>query len=595
MGAQSGANTSVKNLGRRNQVAPTALTTNQRGEVPDGSSTTYIDSTLECEDSERRVKLDVETLRAHELAEREKERVQKRSVSFGEVRSWENATPTHKAVALPPLPRAQSNGSNEGARGFDVTTSKDGYGVDQPAITYQVTRINSATSVTTINSGTSERTVWGDGLAQPIRANSFWLFPSLPLDPRSTFMTRWMLLTSTLLVYTALVTPYEVVFIVEPNSHDEVALADNVLWWINLLLDFCFLLDVVLNFVTAFYDQRRDVWVTSWHKIAKFYLSRWFLIDVISGIPVGLIKGRPGSGTPQSQSRLALVRLAKLLRFAKLLRVLRAGRIMQKFESVFELNYELLRLAKFLVGLLVYIHWEACLWRFAAGEDWQASNNWIHNLHQSLEGRTLSNDEIWVSAIHLSWTGNLVCENVEERWVMTFSVLMHTWLTAFLIGEVSNIIENLNEDASKFVRFIRQLNTFMREKNLDADLRVRLREFFRYRFNMEVVNASSARQDALLQDLSPMLRSELAYAINRGWIEHVSIFNDLEHDAIVEITLKMVTTTFAPREFVFKSEDLARDIFVVQRGVVAVRGRFCTKGSVFGERAFLSRGRQRRG
>ena len=146
MGAQSGANTSVKNLGRRNQVAPTALTTNQRGGVPDGSNT-YTDSTLECENSERRVKLDVETLRAHELAEREKERVQKRSVSFGEVRSWENATPTHKAVALPPLPRAQSNGSNEGARGFDVTTSKDGYGVDQPAITYQVTRINSATSV----------------------------------------------------------------------------------------------------------------------------------------------------------------------------------------------------------------------------------------------------------------------------------------------------------------------------------------------------------------------------------------------------------------------------------------------------------------
>lgn len=470
--------------------------------------------------------------------------------------------------------------SREGRRGYDVTSSKEGFGVDQAAVKFQLERKKSG------DDGSDSK---GAGAPIPIAAlnddqgDSAWF----PLDPRSNMMVRWTFVTSMLLVYTALVTPYEVAFITEPATSEDVSTADLVLWWINLVLDCCFMLDVLLNFITAYYDPVKDVWVARWDAVISHYVRGWFLVDIVSGVPVGLVKGPPGTEVPEAIAQLGIVKLVKLLRLAKLLRMLRAGRNLQKLESVVEINYDILRLAKFLVGLLVYVHWETCLCRYVVGESWQATHNWINRLQDTVE-HVLTNDEIYIAAIHLTWTGNLIPEMAEERWVVMFTVVMHTSVLAFLIGEVSNIVENLNAESSKFNRFMQNLNAFMREKMLSTELRRRLREFYRYHFNTENSNSSSERQESLLKELSPMLRNEVAFEMNQEWVGHVHLFRNLEQDFIVELTLRMITETYAPQEIIFSATDLADKIFVVQRGVVSVRGRICCKGSVFGERAFLS-------
>lgn len=469
-------------------------------------------------------------------------------------------------------------------RGFDLTTSKTGCGVDKPAHTYALKRAHGRTATSAVAPDGADAL---HGAGSPLRKE-----PAFPLDPRGAFLVRWTFLTSLLLVYTALITPYEVAFVSEPVSSVDVSTGDLILWWVNLVLDLCFMVDVLLNFCTAYYDSASDTWVALWSPVIMHYVRGWFVVDIVSGLPIGLIKGPPGSKVPPAIAQLGIVKLVKLLRLAKLLRMLRAGRNLQKLESVFDVNYDMLRLTKFGLGILVYVHWEACLWRFVAGDSWQDETNWISEIQANLD-RPLSNVEIWVSAVHLTWTGSLVCVTLEERWVMVASVFMHTSLVAFLIGEVSDIIGNLNEEQSKFNRFMQQLNEFMREKELDHKLRVRLREYYRYRYNTEVVNGSSGRMAALLKDLSPKLRKEVAYSINRDWVEGVGILQGLEQEVLVEIALRMDTVTFAPQEYVFRASEIADCLYVVQRGVIAVRGRICTKGKLFGERAFLGVGQPR--
>ena len=53
------------------------------------------------------------------------------------------------------------------------------------------------------------------------------------------------------LCYVALVTPFEIAFIS----------SDATLFYINLVVDIYFLVDLLVNFNLAFYDRERDRWV----------------------------------------------------------------------------------------------------------------------------------------------------------------------------------------------------------------------------------------------------------------------------------------------------------------------------------------------
>lgn len=62
---------------------------------------------------------------------------------------------------------------------------------------------------------------------------------------------------------------------------------DSTLWKIiNYTVDSSFAIDVVLTFFTAVPDPENNDLITDKSTIAKMYLKSWFLIDVISIVPI---------------------------------------------------------------------------------------------------------------------------------------------------------------------------------------------------------------------------------------------------------------------------------------------------------------------
>jgi hypothetical protein len=76
-----------------------------------------------------------------------------------------------------------------------------------------------------------------------------------------------------------------------------------------------FLIDLVLNFFSAYYDDEDDL-IIDRTIIALRYLKSWFFIDFIAIIPFGAIAS--STGDMSSLSRLAkLPRLYRLLKMTK--------------------------------------------------------------------------------------------------------------------------------------------------------------------------------------------------------------------------------------------------------------------------------------
>ena len=107
-------------------------------------------------------------------------------------------------------------------------------------------------------------------------------------------------------MYATLITPYRIAFIE----------TDTLVWIIlDSFVDFCFLIDLILNmFFFAYYDVDEEL-IYDRKKIIKRYLKSWFIIDLLAIIPFSAFYGR----NYNSLSRLArLPRLYKLLKITRL-------------------------------------------------------------------------------------------------------------------------------------------------------------------------------------------------------------------------------------------------------------------------------------
>jgi hyperpolarization activated cyclic nucleotide-gated potassium channel 2 len=123
------------------------------------------------------------------------------------------------------------------------------------------------------------------------------------------------------LIYVAIIGPYRIGFQIELEVF-------STTWWWELGIDVYFLIDLILNFYTGFWDSD-DALEMRRSKVVHNYLRGWFLIDFISCLPIQYVQlviraaqdkdiNQGGGSQTKLLKTLRLFRLAKLLRLAKL-------------------------------------------------------------------------------------------------------------------------------------------------------------------------------------------------------------------------------------------------------------------------------------
>jgi hypothetical protein len=99
------------------------------------------------------------------------------------------------------------------------------------------------------------------------------------------------------------------------------------------------------------------------------------------------------------------------------------------------------------------------------------------------------------------------------------SMLFGAFQYGYIIGAVSNIITTRNQKTNHFYQLMSELNAFLEEGKFKPELRVRLREYFKYRLTGNDIHAHTT----LLKQMSPALRAEITMQMNT-WITKVDFF-----------------------------------------------------------------------
>lgn len=142
------------------------------------------------------------------------------------------------------------------------------------------------------------------------------------INPEGRFFTIWDKVIIAFLLYTIIIMPFYVAFLYETES-------DNSTWmYIDLMADLVFCSDIIINLHLP-YDDSKGRRVTDRSSIFFRYLKGWFVVDVISALPLDFLF-RLLSQTAQASIGNNLLRFLRIGRLYKLIKITRVVGIFKR-------------------------------------------------------------------------------------------------------------------------------------------------------------------------------------------------------------------------------------------------------------------------
>jgi len=400
----------------------------------------------------------------------------------------------------------------------------------------------------------------------------FWFSsPRATINPTSDAMANWDKTIMGVLLYTALVTPFEVSFLT-PSW--------GVMFYINRCVDTIFVVDIVFTFLLdpGNDETKKSDGLPSHSKIAKAYLTGWFAVDVISCTPFDAFSIMM-EGTAVED--IKFLRTLRLFRLVKLVRLLRATRMFDRWEDSLAINFAALSLTKSCTMVFMFSHWFACLWYITAYIE-DAPTNWLtaggFQDYNTFEFYIAS----WYFSVMTMSTigyGDISPVTSIERVVACIMMLVGAGIYAYVVGSITTTVQSMEAATRKYQELMDQLNQFLDENNVQQDLRVQARKYFRTR--SQAGNLVDWRE--LLNELSPDLREQIAAMSHSNWVGDSSYFWKCDEEFIGKAAALFTEVTYPRGERIIEIGQPVDCLYVIKKGVVWSKGRVVCKGGLFGE------------
>nr|XP_034357089.1 potassium/sodium hyperpolarization-activated cyclic nucleotide-gated channel 3 isoform X3 [Arvicanthis niloticus] len=380
------------------------------------------------------------------------------------------------------------------------------------------------------------------------------------IHPYSDFRFYWDLIMLLLMVGNLIVLPVGITFFKEENSPP----------WIvfNVLSDTFFLLDLVLNFRTGIVVEEGAEILLAPRAIRTRYLRTWFLVDLISSIPVDYI--------------FLVVELEPRLDA-------------EIFHMTYDLASAVVRIVNLIGMMLLLCHWDGCL-QFLVPmlqdfppDCWVSMNRMVNHSW----GRQYSH-ALFKAMSHMLCIGygQQAPVGMPDVWLTMLSMIVGATCYAMFIGHATALIQSLDSSRRQYQEKYKQVEQYMSFHKLPADTRQRIHEYYEHRYQGKMFD-----EESILGELSEPLREEIINFTCRGLVAHMPLFAHADPSFVTAVLTKLRFEVFQPGDLVVREGSVGRKMYFIQHGLLSVLARGArdtrlTDGSYFGEICLLTRGRR---
>lgn len=384
------------------------------------------------------------------------------------------------------------------------------------------------------------------------------------IHPSTGVRTAWDLVLGVFVVFTVLVVPYRIAFSQTATGGMEI---------LELVVDFFFLTDVIVNFFTGFHDPT-GLYVCSKGRIAARYLKGWFALDIVSSVPVDFIAERILSGN-STLNVLKLVRILRLARLLKLFRLSRLTRFFARLDDEFDFPPASIDLLRLLLQVILIGHFFACLWMFITVVNYLSVT--LEEVPGPCWWRNMNLDpsdpqRIYINSVYFVFVtmatvgyGDILPTTPIELLVDIFIIAVGTSVFGYVIASISDLVVNGSDSLSgRSARKLKEVRGYLREQHAPPGLRDRVMQY------AELFQSRSAAfdEDGIMIDMTESMRRDVMLHINQEVIRTALLLRRASMPLVVHL-ISMLTPAFAlPDEIVLQQGDAGTEMYFVMKGVL---------------------------
>eukprot|EP01043_Picozoa_sp_COSAG02_P010774 COSAG02_NODE_386_length_23297_cov_32.396457_6_plen_1111_part_00 len=462
------------------------------------------------------------------------------------------------------------------------------------------------------------------------------------IDPDSQFSSIWDMVSVTFLFYVVVTVPLN-------TSFSVVSELWSPTFFVDLVVDLFFIGDVFLNFRIAFVDKHGHREGRPW-EIAKHYAKGWFVIDIVSCLPVQyvqyIMEASQGSDVTDGRGagdRMKVFKSLRLMRLAKMLRVARLRKMITKYSDDVQTAQWLPAISMTFV-ILFLCHILACSWYFVGDGAQELKNGalivgWVYQEEPWFTGLSvvidadgttggwdhmMSSDCVKQAAIaanmqacpplfqqvqgvklatryatSLYYVFNALEHGFTdgEKLVAVISELTLGLIYGMLAGLISSVLIVMGSGEAEIQAKTVKLRQWMKRNHLPRNFQTHALEYFHRVWEEKMpTQLEEELYAALPPDLSAYISQELYGKTLRG----LPIFKGLGEDFMAELCASVNSQIVLKGQNVVTAGETGTDFFVLLRGELKILERdawssdglrflgYLSEGSFFGEVPMLS-------
>ncbi|CAN1787318.1 Potassium channel AKT1 [Linum perenne] len=362
----------------------------------------------------------------------------------------------------------------------------------------------------------------------------------------------WETFLIVLVVYTAWASPFQFGFLRKPER--PLSVVDNI---VNAF----FAVDIILTFFVAYLDKSTYLLVDNRRQIAWKYTRTWLVFDVISIIPSELawkISPRP-------------FRSYGLFNMLRLWRLRRVGALFSRLEKDRNYNYFWVRCAKLICVTLFAVHCAGCFYYLIAARYPNPERTWIgaslgnNFLERSLWIRYVTSMYWSITTLTTVGYGDLHPVNTREMVFDIFYMLFNLGLTAYLIGNMTNLVVHGTSRTRKFRDTIQAASSFAQRNQLPVRLQDQMLAHLCLKFRTD---SEGLQQQETLDSLPKAIHSSISHYLFYSLVDKVYLFRGVSNDLLFQLVSEMKAEYFPPKEDVILQNEAPTDFYILVTGAV---------------------------
>ncbi|KAG8652085.1 hypothetical protein MANES_06G050400v8 [Manihot esculenta] len=253
----------------------------------------------------------------------------------------------------------------------------------------------------------------------------------------------------------------------------------------------------------------------------------------------------------------------------RLWRLRRVSALFSRLEKDRNYNYFWVRCAKLICVTLFAVHSAGCFYYLIAARYPNPEKTWIgaslgdNFLQQSVWIRYVTSMYWSITTLTTVGYGDLHPVNTREMIFDIFYMLFNLGLTAYLIGNMTNLVVHGTSRTRRFRDAIQAASSFAQRNQLPLRLQDQMLAHLCLKFRTD---SEGLQQQETLDSLPKAIRSSISHYLFYSLLDRVYLFRGVSNDLLFQLVSEMKAEYFPPKEDVILQNEAPTDFYILVTG-----------------------------